>query len=172
MDSIARTGALAPEFELKELNGQGHSLRDWRGSIVVLNFWSAECTHSERADMVLEELAQEWGDEVALWCIASNENENDELVKSVAKNNKVKRLLRDRNQEVADTYGAVATPHIFVIDKEGVLRYSGGLDDVSLRQRTPTMNYTKEAVAAVLAGRHPDPSETPPFGCAIIRHPL
>jgi peroxiredoxin len=172
MDSVARTGDPAPEFELMGLDGQVHSLRDWRGSIVVLNFWSAECVHSRRADTVLAELVPGWGDEVSLLCIVSNENEDDELVKSAARNDKISRLLRDRNHEVADSYGAITTPHVFVIDEKGVLRYAGGLDDVSLRRRAPTRNYLSEAVGAVRKGLSPEPSETPPFGCAIMRHAI
>ena len=170
MDPIAQIGEPAPEFELVGLDGQGHSLRSWLGSIVVLNFWSAECVHSTRADVVMEELVQEWGGTVSLWCIVSNQNEDDELVKSVAGKNKIERLLRDRDQKVADSYGAVTTPHVFVIDEKGVLRYAGGLDDVSLGQRMPSRNYLREAVRAVRNGLSPEPSETPPFGCAILRH--
>ena len=109
---------------------------------------------------------------MSFWCIASNENENDEMLKSAAGNNKIERLLRDRHQEVADAYGAVTTPHVFVIDGMGVLRYGGAFDDVNFRQRTPTRNYLREAVAAVQKGLDPEPSQTSPFGCAIIRHAL
>ncbi len=172
MDSVAQTGDPAPEFELMGLDGQMHSLRDWLGSIVVLNFWSAECVHSRRAEAVFEQLMQDWRDEVSLWCIVSNENEDDELVKSAARSDKIDRLLRDRNHQVADSYGAVTTPHVFVIDEEGVLRYAGALDDVSLRRRAPTRNYLSEAVGAVRKGLSPEPSETLPFGCAIIRHAI
>ncbi len=172
MDSIAQIGSPAPDFELKDLEGEKHALRDELGSILVLNFWSAECIHSKRADEIFEELAQKWGDGVSFWCIASNENEDDELVKNVARNNKIKRLLRDRHHSVADAYGAVTTPHIFVIDGMGVLRYAGAFDDVSLRQRTPTRNYLQEAVGAVQNGLDPEPTETPPFGCAIIRRAI
>ena len=169
MDSVAQVGLPAPEFELEDLDGNSHSSRSWLGSIFVLNFWSAECIHSTRADAVIEELRQAWGDRVVVWCILSNENEDDELVWRVAAANKVGRILRDHNHAVADAYGAVTTPHVYVIDGEGVLRYAGGLDDVSLRQRTPTRNYLKEAVEALLASERPEPSMTEPFGCAIVR---
>jgi peroxiredoxin len=172
VDSIAQIGSPAPDFELKDLEGDKHALRDELGSILVLNFWSAECIHSKRADEIFEEFAQKWGDSVSSWCIASNENEDDELIKNVAGTNKIKRLLRDRHQSVADAYGAVTTPHLFVIDAMGVLRYAGAFDDVSLRQRTPTRNYLQEAVVAVQNGLDPEPSETSPFGCAIIRHAI
>ena len=169
MDSVARVGLPAPDFELKDLDGNPHSTRNWPGSIGILNFWSADCDHSTRADAVIEELRREWGNRVDVWCVLSNENEDDELVRRVATANKVERILRDQNHAVADAFGAVTTPHVYVIDGEGVLRYAGGLDDVSLRQRTPTRNYLKEAVDALLAGETPEPATTEPFGCAIVR---
>lgn len=172
MDPIARVGSPAPNFELLDLAGQGHSLSDRLGSIVVINFWSAECIHSKRADAVFEELLQAWGEEVSLWCILSNENEDDELVKTAAGKVKIDRLLRDRHQEVADTYGAVTTPHIFLIDQKGVLRYAGAFDDSSFAQRAPTKNYLSQAVGALQKGLSPEPSETKPFGCAIVRHAI
>lgn len=172
MDPLARIGSPAPDFELVDLRGDLHSLRDELGSILVLNFWSAECIHSQRADEEFETLAQEWGEGVSFWCIASNENEDDELIRNVAANNKIDRLLRDQHLAVADAYGAVTTPHVFVIDERGVLRYSGAFNDVSLRQRTPTRNYLQEAVKAVQNGVDPEHSETSPFGCAIIRHAI
>ena len=43
-------------------------------------------------------------------------------------------------------------------------------DDVTLRRKAPTLSYLAEAVEAVLAGRRPDPAETPPFGCIIVRY--
>ena len=172
MDSVARIGSPAPDFELKDLEGARHSPRDELGSILVLNFWSAECVHSQRADEEFEDMAQEWGEGVAFWCIASSENGDDELIRNAAAKNKIDRLLRDQNLTVADAYGAVTTPHVFVIDEQGVLRYSGAFNDVSLRQRTPTRNYLQEVVRAVQNGVDPDHSETAPFGCAIVRHSI
>ena len=172
MDSVARIGSPAPDFELKDLEGERHSPRDALGSILVLNFWSAECIHSQRADEEFGTLALEWGEGVSFWCIASNENEDDELIRNVAANNKIDRLLRDQHLGVAEAYGAVTTPHVFVIDERGVLRYSGAFNDVGLRQRTPTRNYLQEAVKAVQNGVAPEHSEIQPFGCAIIRHSI
>ena len=172
MDPLTRIGSPAPDFELVDLRGDLHSLRDELGSILVLNFWSAECIHSQRADEEFETMAKEWGEGVSFWCIASNENEDDELIRNVAASNKIDRLLRDQHLAVAEAYGAVTTPHVFVIDERGVLRYSGAFNDVSLRQRTPTRNYLQEAVKAVQNGVDPEHSETSPFGCAIIRHPI
>lgn len=172
MDPVAKVGELAPDFELPDLDGQQRSLVAWRGSIVVLNFWSAECDHSVRADSVINELKESWAPEVVFGYIAPNENESDDLLRSAARDRKADPLLLDRGHRVTDLYGAASTPHLVVIDPTGFLRYAGGLDDVSIARRDPSRNYLKEAVEAVKAGRDPDPSETPPFGCAIVRHAI
>jgi hypothetical protein len=57
-----------------------------------------------------------------------------------------------------------------VIDQAGLLRYQGAVDDVTFRQRTPTRYYLREAVEALLAGRQPQPQETPPYGCTVVRY--
>ena len=53
----------APDFELPDLQGNPHKLSDYRGKIVIVNFWSAECPHSERTDRYLVSLLEqmEWG---------------------------------------------------------------------------------------------------------------
>jgi hypothetical protein len=57
-----------------------------------------------------------------------------------------------------------------VIDATGILRYRGAFDDVTFRQRTPARFYLKEAVEVLLAGKLPDPAETQPYGCTIVRY--
>jgi hypothetical protein len=78
--------------------------------------------------------------------------------------------LHDSQGLVAE-HGAQTTPHLFLIDPGGFLRYQGAFDDVTFRQRTPTQAYLYQAVEALLAGRLPDPAETPAYGCAIVRYP-
>jgi hypothetical protein len=71
---------------------------------------------------------------------------------------------------VAGRYGALTTPHAFLIDRQGILRYRGAVDDVSFRQREPTRFYLREAVEAVLADQLPEVPEVQPFGCTIVRY--
>ena len=70
---------------------------------------------------------------------------------------------------VADLYEAVTTPHIFVVDRWGILRYRGAVDDFTFRQRKVSRSFLKEAVDALLAGRVPELQETIAYGCAIVR---
>jgi peroxiredoxin len=169
MDPIVPSGSPAPDFSLKDLDGREYNLAEYRSKLVLINFWSAECPWSKRVDAALAPLRQEWGDEVVLLPIASNAGESVNLLRRVAGERGYPVVLLDPDQEVADCYGAVTTPHFFLIDRKGLLRYQGALDDTSFRQRDPTRHYLAEAVRAVNQGRSPDPAETDSYGCAIIR---
>jgi len=170
MDTMIKTGAPAPDFRLPDLSGNIYHLRDFKGIIVVINFWSAECPWSERSDSELIRLLPLWGDRVKLLTIASNANEPLELIQKAAKQRGLPVVLHDRQQIVADLYGAQTTPHIFVIDSNGILRYQGAFDDVTFRQKFPTRNYLSEAIEALLNGVQPKVREAPPYGCTIIQH--
>lgn len=159
----------APDFSLPDLNGDLHWLSDYVGRIVLLNFWSAECPWSSRGDEEILELVKDWGQAVAYLPIAANVNEDRGMINDESRKRGLPILLIDNNHQVADLYGAVTTPHIFVIDALGILRYQGAFDDVTFRQRTPTQNYLKTAVEALLRNQLPDPAQTPSYGCIIVR---
>ncbi|MEJ2011081.1 MAG: redoxin domain-containing protein [Anaerolineales bacterium] len=172
MDSIARLDEPTPDFELPDLDGKPHRPEEALGKVLVLNFWSAECPWSERADQQLRDMREEWGTQVELWAIASNVNEDMPSVRSTAVERGLPVVLRDQDHIVADRYGAQTTPHFFVVDRDGTLRYMGALDDTTFRKREPERHFLAEAVRAVLAGEQPDPQETPGYGCTIVRHQL
>ena len=169
MDSVITPGDTAPDFSLTDLAGETHNLADERGHVVVLSFWSAVCPWSLRADEELTGLFREWQPRVTYWSIASNADETTDVMRSAAAERRVGVVLHDSEQRLADRYGAVVTPHFFVIDPQGVVRYSGALDDVTFRNRTPSRAYLAEAVESVLEGRPPDPAVTPAYGCSLMR---
>jgi peroxiredoxin len=159
----------APDFRLPDLNGDTVRLSDLRGRIVILNFWSAECPHSERTDRQILSMFVQWKDDVALLPVAANSIESPEMVAETARRRRLPTVLLDGGHHVADLYDAQTTPHVFVIDREGILRYAGAVDDTSFRQRRPTRFYLDEAVEALLAGHLPPVQETMAYGCAIVR---
>ena len=69
---------LAPDFTLSSVDGGRMSLSDWRGFIVVLNFWSAECAWSRRADVLLAYRQLTWEAKgVRIMGLACNANESE-----------------------------------------------------------------------------------------------
>lgn len=111
----------------------------------------------------------QWRDDVSMLTIASNRNETAEDVANVSEARRLPTVLLDANCEVADLFEAQTTPHVFVIDREGILRYRGSVDDVSFRQRVPTRFFLDLAVESLLEGHLPALTESPAYGCAIVR---
>ncbi len=156
LENVLVPGNPAPDFTLPDLEGGLHRLENYRGRIVVVNFWCAECPWSACTDESLRGMLGEWGNAVTLLTVASNANEPDDLLRRVAMERRLSLLLHDADHRVADLYGAQTTPHLFVIDAQGILRYQGA--------------FVHNAVEALLAGRLPEPSQTSPYGCAIVRY--
>jgi peroxiredoxin len=163
------TNEAAPDFVLRDLNGEPVRLSNLRGKIVILNFWSCECPHSERTDRQILSMLVQWQEDAVLLSVAANQIETPEAIAQAAWLRRLPQVLLDPEHRVADLYGALTTPHVFVMDREGILRYQGAVDNVSFRQRRPTRFYLDEAVEALLAGHFPPIGETPAYGCAIVR---
>ena len=157
-DLTPHAGDPAPEFLLRDLDGHPHALSHYHGRVIVLNFWSAECEWSVRADAAIAGWRAAWGHAVEWISIAPNANETVDRLREEMQKRNLPLVLHDINRDVADLYGAEMTPHFFVVDPAGVLRYTGALDDVTFRQTEPTRNYLREAVDAVLR-THPEVGE-------------
>jgi hypothetical protein len=75
--------------------------------------------------------------------------------------------LQDSSGELGRLFGARATPHMFIIDGEGVLRYSGAIDDDPRGRSDTPKNYVDGGLTALLAGKSPEPSSTQAYGCSV-----
>ena len=160
---------LVPNFELADLHGNVHQLNQYRGKIVIVNFWSCECPHSERTDKAIMSMFVQWQDYVVVLSIAPNRNESLEDIKNISETRHIPKVLIDADCQVANLFEAVTNPHVFVIDRDGILRYQGSVDDVKFRQKIPTRFFLDEAVEALLAGHLPEVQDSPAYGCAIVR---
>ena len=169
MDPIIPIGKPAPHFQLPDIEGKDHALDDMVGWIVVLNFWSAECDWCERVDHELTAYLEAWKDKVRVWWIASNANEAPEQVRKVAAERKLATVLVDDHQEVAKLYGAQTTPHFFIVDTQGRLAYQGAWDDITFRQRVASQVYVPKVIASLQNSLTPEISQTPPYGCVLVR---
>ena len=80
------------------------------------------------------------------------------------------RSLLDSRTEVASLYGALATPHIFIVDRNGRLAYQGGIDSIASTKVDDiprAVPYVRNALDALAAGRAVEPTVTRPYGCPI-----
>lgn len=158
-----------PDFELADLNGKVYRLSGYRGKIVIVNFWSCECPHSERTDKVIMSMFVQWREDVNMLLIASNRNENVEAIKNAAESRRLPTVLLDAECQVADLFEAQTTPHVFAVDRAGILRYRGSVDDVTFRQRVPSQFFLDMAVESLLIDQLPAQAESPAYGCTIVR---
>lgn len=167
---MSQIGLPAPDFDLFDLDGNPHRLSEMRGHIVLINFWSAECPWSEAADQEIHLYSSKWKDQFVWWSIAANANEPFGLHREVSLERKLPVVLIDKQQRVVNLYQAQTTPHTYLIDPTGILRYKGAVNDRTFRQKTPSRFYLRDAIDALLNGRLPFPPETPAYGCAIVQH--
>jgi peroxiredoxin len=75
--------------------------------------------------------------------------------------------LQDADGALGHLYGATTTPNMFVIDSQGVLRYSGAIDDDPRGRKDLPVNYVRGALVSLGEGGTPDPSQTRPYGCSV-----
>jgi peroxiredoxin len=164
-------GAPAPDFTLPDLAGQSVRLSALRGEIVVIVFWSVNCPWARRYDGYFDRKAAEWARKgIVLLAIDSNADESPESIREAVRERGLTfRVLLDEGNRVADAYGAVTTPHVIIIDRDGIVAYHGAVDDVTFRQREPTVNYVDEAVMAMLVEAPLPHAVTPAYGCTIVR---
>ena len=139
-----------------------------RDRVTAVVFMSARCPCSASHELVLKDLVKEFP-EIAFVGIHSNTNETDEESKKhFAESQFPFTVLRDNHALIAQEFGALKTPHVFIVNKDGDVIYSGGITD-SHTAKSAKKNYLKDALLSVRAGKNPDPKEVRTLGCVIER---
>ena len=173
----ATPGKPAPDFELVDLDGTKRSLSSYRGRIVVLDWTdpNPRCLHVDRLyrSGAMQRTVRETKavDDTVLWLsICSDPTQTAEKLKLWVGSKDIKHpVLLDPAGKVARLYDARVAPHMFVIDKEGVLRYHGAVDDSRLLDKPGenTTNYVLDAVKALAKGVPVEKEHVAPLGCRI-----
>lgn len=166
----AELGKAAPGFELKDTYGKAFKLSDFKGKIVVLEWINRNCPISRgcHEKTVMQKTYKKYAAKGVIWLAI------DTTVGTDPESNRVYAavqglaypILHDLDGKVGRAYGAVTTPHMFVIDKKGNLTYAGAIDDQAEK------NYVAAALEDVLAGRKVAKPMTKPYGCSVKYPPL
>lgn len=178
----AVVGEAAPDFALTDLDGKTVKLSDFKGKIVVLEWFNPECPFVKAAHTKgsLKDDAQRETARGVVW-LAINSGGAGKQGFGVEKNVDGKKrfalshpILLDPNGEVGHKYGATNTPNMAVIDSKGTLVYRGAIDnspDGEGESPEPTgsalVNYVDAAIDAVLAGKPVAVKETRAYGCGV-----
>lgn len=166
----ATVGEPAPDFTLTDQAGEEHELSAYKGKIVVLEWTNPTCPYVERhyKAKTMSETLKAGGEDVVWLAVDSSHTVKPEDTKKWRDEQGFSYpVLLDAEGEVGKTYGAKTTPHMYVIDTEGVLRYSGAIDDDDRGKKEDATNYVAGAVKALKAGEKVEPSETKPYGCSV-----
>jgi peroxiredoxin len=168
--SAPPVGQSAPDFALKDLDGRRHALKDYRGQVVVVGFIAARCNVSNAYAERLRNIAADYRAKgVVFLGVNPAANEPVSEVKAHAAEHKFDfTILKDEGNRVADLYGAVRTPEMYVVDGAGVLRYHGRVDS-SIEPRQVKRHDLRETLDELLAGKSVTTPETKAFGCLIAR---
>lgn len=170
----------APDFSLLNTSGSDISLSNFAGKYVVLEWTNHLCPYVKKhyGSDNMQSLQKKYTSQDVVWLsiISSapgkqgyvSPQEANKLTKE--RNAKPTHVLFDTDGAVGKQYGAKTTPHMYIIDPEGVLRYAGAID--SIKSANPADiakadNYLDLGMQALLDGNEIEKKLTPPYGCSV-----
>jgi peroxiredoxin len=168
-------GAVVPDFSLNDVHRRPRALADYKDKkAVVVVFVGTECPLANLYIPSLTELHKAYaGKGVQFLLINANSQDSFLEVGAHALERDVRfPVLKDFDQQAADSFGASRTPETFLLDAERVIRYHGRIDDqygIGFRREQPTRRDLKEAIDELLAGKPVSTAETETSGCVIAR---
>jgi thiol-disulfide isomerase/thioredoxin len=169
-----QVGATVPkDVSMKDIFGKDHTLGDYRGKVVFIHFWSIVCPYEKLAEPKCIDLQKQYGDKMVEIAINANQGELKpdanppyaDLREHVQQAGVNFLVAVDPGNKLTDMFGGTNTPHCFVIDKDGTLRYAGALDDDPRGTKgAQAAAYVRDAIDAVLAGKPVTAPTTKPYG--------
>ncbi len=113
----------APDFTLKSLNGENLRLEEYRGQVVLINFWASWCGPCRQEMPVLDRIHQRY-EETGFSVLGVNVEEDSVAARKVAEKSEVTfPVLLDNEQLVSRLYDLKAMPSTVVVDRDGNVRY-------------------------------------------------
>lgn len=176
----AEVGKAAPDFKLTDLEGKERHLSDYKGKIVVLEWFNHGCPfvkkHYESGNM--QKLQKSTTDKGVIWLAINSSAEGKQGFAAPSEHASAFKekgaapsaVLIDTDGTVGHLYGAKTTPHMFVIDKAGKLAYAGAIDDspgVDQAEIPQAKNYVRAAVDDLLSNKPVATTSTKSYGCSV-----
>ncbi|MBA4136487.1 MAG: thioredoxin family protein [Opitutus sp.] len=174
-------GQPAPDFTLTDISGKSHSLSSLKGQTVILEWVNPECPfvvkHYDKSGNMPATQKAATADGVVWFSInsaAPGKQGDYNPAKAEAWMTRVKAAptayFRDQDGKVGKLYDARTTPHMFVINPQGVLVYAGGIDDIRSADAddiAKATNFVKAALADLKSGKDVQTKTSRPYGCSV-----
>ena len=180
LDAAVNSGQPAPAFTLTDSNGTEHSLSDFYGKYVVLEWTNHSCPfvikHYKEGHMQAQQQAMTNKGVVWLQIVSSREGKSGYLTEAEAQQLRARAqihstaILLDTTGEVGRTYDARVTPHMYLIGPEGVLLYQGAIDSIRSTRTSDIAkanNYVLDAYESAVSGEPIKNTKTTAYGCGI-----
>jgi peroxiredoxin len=174
------SGKPAPDFTAKGADGKTYRLADLKGKTVVLEWFNKDCPYVKKYydAKAMQKLQQENTAKGIVWLTVASSAKGKEgyvdanMAKQVAteKGMASTTILIDSESKLAKAYAAKTTPHMFVIDKKGLLAYQGAIDDqpsANPKSLEKAKNYVAAALMALDKGEPVKETSTTPYGCSV-----
>lgn len=166
-----RTPRMASGFTLTDQAGKGHRLEDYRGKIVVLEWFNPDCPFVKRhheKKTTMRDLAAQYAEKDVVW-LAVNSTHYMTPEKTAEWHetwNMAYPVLIDRDGTVGRAYGAKSTPHMFILGTDGQILYEGAIDDAPRGGPASTV-HVDAALADITENKPVGTPETRPYGCSV-----
>jgi peroxiredoxin len=163
-------------ISLNDASGKTHALKDYRGKVVVLEFWSMDAAseaYTKKVNTLAEDLGKKGVVFLAIDASQADQSGSDaDAAKKIAdyaqKNGIAFPILLDKGGAVAHKLGAKSMPEVFVVDAKGIVRYTGAIDDDPKGEKADKANhYLRSAAEAVMAGKEVATATTTANGTPI-----
>jgi len=173
-------GQAAPDFSVTDASGKTQSLSAYKGKTVVLEWNNPECPfvrkHYGAGNMQKQQA--EAASEGVVWLTVNSgaAGKQGHLDASEAKayvakvGGKESAYLLDADGKVGHAYDAKTTPHMYVIDKDGTLRYMGGIDSIAstdVDDIPKATQYVRQALSELASGKTVSVTTSEPYGCSV-----
>jgi hypothetical protein len=173
-------GRPAPDFEGTASDGKSYRLSEYRGNYVVLEWYNTGCPfvkkHYDSGNM--QRLQQKYALKGVIWfsIVSSAPGKQGYLTATAAEQDRGRRgmksiaTLLDPQGKLGRLYEAKTTPHMFIIDPQGVLIYKGAIDDrnsTDMSDISGAKNFVELALEEALAGKSVSRPSTRPYGCSV-----
>jgi peroxiredoxin len=173
-------GKLAPAFSLPGADGKQYSLEDLRGKFVVLEWLNYDCPYVRKhyESKNIQTLQRTYGEKGVMWFAVNSSAPGKQghltaesaLRLASEKGAAATTTLLDPSGDVGKLYGARTTPHMYVINPEGIVVYAGAIDDndsTRLSSVEGAKNYVATALDEAMAGKKVSTTSTSPYGCSV-----
>lgn len=176
----APVGEQAPSFEVMGADGEMHSLSDYEGKYVILEWLNYGCPYIQKhynGDN-MQQLQEKYTNQGVVWLsVISSAPGTQGYMKAEEAQQSIDEygsspteILLDPEGKMGKAYGARVTPHMFIIDPQGVVRYNGAIDD----KPTPAAssletahNYIDAAMNSLMNGEEVEVKSNTPYGCGV-----